>query len=146
MLEGIRSDRDVAPHAVQMNPPPMPKLLIIDDEPAVRRSLEMIASTYGWEAFSCDQFADTVRLIRENAVDVVACDYRMPPVTGFDVLEQMHAAGLRIPAVMISACASTIDARRAKELGVQEILRKPPDVSVVRLALENALQQARHAA
>lgn len=142
MLEGIRFPVGDAPYVVQLSTNfKMPKLLIIDDEPSVRRSLEMIASTDGWEVFSSDQFADFARLIRENAIEVLACDYRMPPVTGFDVLEKIRVAGLRLPTIIISACASSIDTRRAEELGVQEILRKPPDVSAVRLALRKALQQ-----
>lgn len=102
--------------------------------------MEMVASTDGWNAFSCDQFADFAAIIRQNAIEVLACDYRMPPLTGFDVLEQIQAAGLRLPAIMISAGASGIDPRRAKELGVRTILPKPPDVSAVRLALAQALQ------
>lgn len=122
------------------------KLLIVDDEPGVRRSLEMIASTDGWKTVSCDQFADAVRVIRENAIDVLVCDYRMPPITGFDLLQHVRAAGLRIPAIMISASASSIDAGRAKELGVEQILPKPPDVLEVRRALRKAIQSAHQAA
>lgn len=143
MLEGTQFAGDAAPHEVQSHrAAAMPKLLIIDDERSVRISLEMIASTAGWETFSCDQFADFPGLIRENAIDVIACDYRMPPVTGFDVLEQIQAAGLRTPAVMISACGPRIDARRAKELGVEEILPKPPNISAVRNALAQALRRS----
>lgn len=64
----------------------MPKLLIIDDEPGVRRSMQMIASTDGWETFSCDQFANVEGMIRDNAIDVLVCDYRMPPTTGLQII------------------------------------------------------------
>ena len=59
--------------------------------------MEMIASTDGWNAFSCDQFADFAAIIRQNAIEVLACDYRMPPLTGFDVLEQIQAAACGSP-------------------------------------------------
>lgn len=119
----------------------LPKLLIIDDEPGVRRSLEMIASTDGWETLSCDQFADVVRIIREKAIDVLVCDYRMPPITGIQVIRQIREAGLRLPVVMITANPDNIDRRIARELEVREILRKPPNVKDVRTVLADAAAQ-----
>ena len=121
----------------------MPKLLIIDDEPGVRRSLEMIASTDGWEALSCDQFADVIRIIREKTIDVLVCDYRMPPITGIQIIQQIRDAGLRLPVVMITANPDNVDRRIARELEVREILRKPPNVKDVRTVLAEAAAQAK---
>ena len=116
----------------------MPKLLIIDDEPGVRRSLEMIASTDGWETFSCDQFADVERMIRDNAIDVLFCDYRMPPITGLQIVRQVRDAGLRLPIVIITANPDNVDRQIAHELDVREILRKPANVKDIRKVLADA--------
>jgi DNA-binding NtrC family response regulator len=118
----------------------LPKLLIIDDEPGVRRSLEMIASTDGWETLSCDQFADVVGLIREKTIDVLVCDYRMPPFTGIQIIQQIRDAGLRLPVLMITANPDNVDRRIARQLEVYEILRKPPNVKDVRTVLAEAAQ------
>jgi two-component system phosphate regulon response regulator OmpR len=123
----------------------LPKLLIIDDEPGVRRSLEMIASTDGWETLSCDQFADVVGLIREKTIDVLVCDYRMPPFTGIQIIQQIRDAGLRLPVVMITANPDNVDRRIAGELEVREILRKPPNVKDVRAMLADAAAQVKRA-
>jgi DNA-binding NtrC family response regulator len=119
----------------------LPKLLIIDDEPGVRRSLEMIALIDGWETLSCDQFADVVGIIREKTIDVLVCDYWMPPVTGIQIIRQIRDAGLSLPIVMITADPDNVDHRIARELEVHEILRKPPNVKDVRTSLAEAAAQ-----
>lgn len=118
-------------------------MLIIDDEPGVRRSLEMIASTDGWETWSCDQFADILLIIREKEIEVVVCDYRMPPITGIHIIRQIRDAGLRLPVVMITANPDNVDSRIVRELEVREILRKPPNVKDVRTVLADAAAQVK---
>ena len=118
------------------------KLLVVDDEPGVRRSMQMIASTDGWETFSCDQFANVERMIRDNLIDVLVCDYRMPPTTGLQIIRQIRDAGLRLPVVMITANPDNVDRRIARDLQVHEILRKPADVRDVRKVLAAAAAEA----
>ncbi len=115
-------------------------LLVIDDEPSVRRSLQLIASIDGWKTFSCDQFADIEGMIRDNAIDVLFCDYRMPPTTGLEVLRPLRDAGLRLPVVMITANPGNVDPGIARELEVRTILGKPTNVKDVRKALADAAE------
>lgn len=122
------------------------RLLVVDDEPGVRRSMQMIASTDGWETFSCDQFADVQQMIRDHAVDVLVCDYRMPPTTGLEIIRQIRDAGLRLPVVMITANPDSVDRRTARDLDVHEILRKPANVKDVRRVLSDAAALAERAA
>jgi DNA-binding NtrC family response regulator len=121
-------------------------LLVVDKDLGVRRSLEMIASTDGWNTFSCDQFADVVRTIRSNVIDVLVCGYCMPPITGLDIVRRARAASLHIPVVMISANPDNIDRCVAKTLGIYKILLKPPDVDEVRRALVDAARDRRSTA
>ncbi len=121
-------------------------LLVIDDEPGVRSSMQMIASTDGWETFSCDQFADIERMIRDNAIDVLFCDYRMPPTTGLQIIRQLRDAGLRLPVVMITANPGNVDRRIARELEVRAILSKPANIKDVRKALADAGLEVERAA
>jgi two-component system, OmpR family, response regulator MprA len=118
------------------------RLLVIDDEPAVRKSMEMIAAIAGWETFACDQFADAERMIRDNSIDVLLCDYLMPPTTGLEVIQRIRHAGLSLPIVMISANPARMDATAIRELNVREILCKPPDVKDARRALAEAAAEA----
>jgi DNA-binding response OmpR family regulator len=118
------------------------RLLVIDDEPAVRKSMEMIAATVRWETFACDQFADAEGMIRENAIDVLLCDSRMPPITGLDTIQRIRDAGLSLPIIMISANPVRIDQLAAHKLNVREILTKPPDLKDVRRVLAEAAAEA----
>lgn len=118
------------------------RLLIVDDEPGVRRSIAMIAATDGWETFACDQFADVERMVRDNAVDVLVCDHRMPPTTGIHIIRQLRAAGLGLPVVMITANPDNIQAPVARELKIRTVLRKPPNVRDVRRVLAEAAAEA----
>lgn len=140
MLRVGRRISGIAPHEVQSRRAQIiPKLLVIDDDTDTRRSLVLIASRGGWECLACDQFADVVATVRENAVDVMLTDYRMPPLTAFDLLEKLRAAGLHLPVLIISANAYSIDHRRASELGVRRILSKPPEIPELQRALADAL-------
>lgn len=118
------------------------KLLVIDDEPNVRRSMQMIASIDGWETFACDQFADIEGIIRENAIEVLFCDYRMPPTTGLEIIRQLRESGLHLPVVMITANPANVDRRIARGLDVETILSKPANVKDVRKALADAAEVA----
>jgi DNA-binding response OmpR family regulator len=121
------------------------RLLVIDDEPSVRKSIQMIASIDGWETFVCDQFADAARLIRDHAIDVVVCDYRMPPITGFQIIRQLRDVNLSLPVVMITANPGDIDRGVAQSLGIYKILGKPADVKDVRKMLNEAATKTRSA-
>lgn len=114
------------------------KLLIVDDEPGVRRSLQMIAAIDGWQTFACDQFADIETTIRDNAIDVLVCDYRMPPITGIHIIRQLRATGLCLPVIMVTASPDKIDDCTARELSIREVLKKPPNVADVRRVLAEA--------
>lgn len=102
----------------------------------------MIAVTDGWETFLCDQFADVEAILRDQAIDVLVCDYQMPPVTGVQIIRRLRAAGLALPVIMITASPEKIDGCTARELAICEILRKPPNVADVRRALADAVAHA----
>jgi DNA-binding response OmpR family regulator len=118
------------------------RLLVIDDEPTVRKSMQMIAAIDGWETFTCDQFADVERVIRDNSIDVLLCDYRMPPITGLETIQRIRDADLSLRVIMISANPGEIDRSAVRKLNVREILTKPPDVKDVRRVLAEAAAEA----
>jgi len=121
------------------------RLLVVDDEPGVQKSIQVIAGTLGWDALASDQFGDVVRLVREQAIDVLVCDYRMPPLTGFHIVRQLREADLQLPVVMITANPENVDRSIARELGISKILGKPADVSDVRQMLMDAVLEGERA-
>jgi CheY-like chemotaxis protein len=107
---------------------PILKVLLVDDEDAVRRSLAYFISTRGWQSFVCDHQADIVAMVRKHEVDILLTDYRMPNITGLDLIENLRDAGMTTPAVILSANTYAIDRDRAKRLDVFRIIAKPPDL------------------
>ena len=101
---------------------PVLKVLLVDDEDAVRCSLAYFISARGWQPFACDHHADVVALVREHHIDVALFDYRMPRKTGLDMIENLREAGLTTPAVILSANTYSIDRDRAKRLEVFSIM------------------------
>jgi DNA-binding response OmpR family regulator len=105
---------------------PNMKVLIVDDEPLVRKALGYAITHRGWTAFAHDEHADCAQIIEEFGIDVLLIDYHMPAINGLDLIEGLRRAGVTIPAVILSASAYAIDKGRATQLGVFKILSKPP--------------------
>lgn len=130
----------LAPYMVQtiLSLPNM-KVLIVDDEPLVRKALGYAITHRGWTAFAHDEHADCVQIIAEFGIDVLLIDYHMPAINGLDLIEGLRSAGVTIPAVILSASAYAIDAVRAKRLGVFTILSKPPTLKELLGVLAKAI-------
>ena len=107
---------------------PVLKVLLVDDEDAVRCSLAYFISARGWQSFACDHQADIVAVVRKHEIDILLTDYRMPNITGLDLIENLRDAGMTTPAVILSANTYSIDRDRAKRLEVFSIMAKPPDL------------------
>ena len=131
--------------AVMPSPSKLPalKVLLVDDEDAVRWSLAYFISARGWQPFAHDHQADVVALVRKHAIDVALFDYRMPSVTGLDLIENLRDAGLRTPVVILSGNTYAIDRDRAKRLEVFHIMEKPPDLKKLTRVLVEAVASSR---
>jgi two-component system nitrogen regulation response regulator NtrX len=127
----------------------MPSVLIIDDEPNIRR---MVGALLGAEGYDVHDAPDgRAGLARAAAVDpdVALVDLMMPgDLDGLAVLEQLRASAPELPVVMMSGRAGLADAVQATRLGAFTFLEKPLTPESVLLALGSALElrQARRAA
>jgi len=118
---------------------PNMKVLIVDDEPLVRKALDYAITYRGWTAYTQDERADCARIINELKIDVLLIDYHMPAINGLDLIEGLRRTGITIPAIMLSANAHAIDETRAKQLGVFKILSKPPTLKELHGVLAKAV-------
>ncbi|HWC58166.1 MAG TPA: response regulator [Verrucomicrobiae bacterium] len=115
------------------------KVLIIDDEPLIRKTLNYAITHRGWTAYAHDERADCARIIKEFGIDVLLIDYQMPAINGLDLIDGLRRSGVTIPAIMLSANAHAIDETRAKQLGVFKILSKPPTLKELMGVLAKAV-------
>jgi two-component system, response regulator PdtaR len=115
------------------------KVLIADDDRLIRAMLGDLLAELGHEVVSAENGADAVALAAREGPELVILDLLMPRLSGLDALRAMRDAGLRAPAVMLSAI--TRESVRALDGAdaIDVLLEKP----VTRRSLERALARAR---
>ena len=119
---------------------PKPRLLLIDDDPNTLASLSRAFRLAGYEAAVCDSATRALELVRAERFDVIFSDVVMPGKDGISLLEDLKAAGILTPVVMISGQANVETAVRATRLGAVDFLEKPLSTEKLLVTLENVLR------
>ncbi|CAN5139971.1 sigma-54 dependent transcriptional regulator [soil metagenome] len=121
----------------------MAKILIIEDEPAIRRVLTKILteenSTYEVDEAE-DGLAGTEK-VKDEDFDLVLCDIKMPKMDGIEVLESIKKIKPEIPVVMISGHGELDTAVNAMRLGAFDYISKPPDLNRLLNTVRHALDR-----
>lgn len=120
----------------------MPKILIVEDEAAIRRVLSKILkeedATY--DVFEAEDGRRGLEMIQSQEFDLVFCDIKMPVMDGMELLAAMQEQYSEIPVVMISGHGDIEVAVEAMRIGAFDYISKPPDLNrllnTVRLALD----------
>ena len=119
---------------------PKPRLLLIDDDPNTLASLSRAFRLAGYDATVCDSAARALDLIRADRFDLIFSDVVMPGKDGISLLEDLKAAGVTTPVVMISGQASIETAVRATRLGAVDFLEKPLSTEKLLVTIDNVLR------
>jgi FixJ family two-component response regulator len=102
-----------------------PVVVVVDDDEAVRDSLRFLLETAG---FSVDTFGSACDFLAATYRDRRLClllDQHMPRMTGLDMLQRLRDRGWDLPVALMTGSPSEEVTRRARELGVEEVLEKP---------------------
>jgi two-component system, NtrC family, nitrogen regulation response regulator NtrX len=118
-----------------------PRILVIDDEAAIRDSLRMILEYEGYGFTGAASGQDGIALVQRDRPDLVLLDIKMPGMDGMDVLRRLRALDEGLPVVMISGHGTTSTAVEAIKSGALDFLDKPLSSERVILTLQNALKQ-----
>lgn len=121
----------------------MSKILIIEDEAAIRRVLSKILTEES-DAYQVDEAEDGVagfEKIKSNDYDLVLCDIKMPKMDGVELLEAVKAIKPEIPIVMISGHGDMETAINTMRLGAFDYISKPPDLNRLLNTVRNALDR-----
>jgi two-component system nitrogen regulation response regulator NtrX len=116
------------------------RILIVDDEPNIGRSLQMILEREGYGVGICHS-ASAFRA-SGGRVDAYLLDVKLPDGNGIDLLREIRGRGIPAPVVMISGHGTIADAVEATRAGAYDFLEKPLSRDKVLLALKNALEQS----
>lgn len=119
----------------------MPKILIVDDEKAIRRTLKEILE---YEKYDIDEAEDGeigLDKIEKNNYDVVILDIKMPKKDGLEVLTEMQQKGIETPVIVLSGHGNLETAVEAVKKGAFDYIPKPPDLNRLLITVRNAMDK-----
>jgi len=118
-----------------------PKVLIVDDEKNIRRTLRMVLSSKEYSVGDCASAEEAIRLMQEEPVDVVLLDIKLPGMDGIELLSKIRRDWPMTEVIMISGHGTIQDAVGATRLGAYDFLEKPLDADRVDLAVSNCVEK-----
>ena len=119
------------------------RILVIDDEAAIRDSLRMILEYEGYEFLGAATGQDGLATVDRENPDLVFLDIKMPGMDGLEVLQRIKAANETVPVVMISGHATVTTAVDATKLGALDFIEKPLASERVLVTIRNVLDRSR---
>ncbi|MBU2973842.1 MULTISPECIES: sigma-54 dependent transcriptional regulator [Zobellia] len=121
----------------------MPKILVIEDEAAIRRVLVKILSEES-DSYQLEEAEDGVKgleAVKNNDYDLVLCDIKMPKMDGVEVLEAARKIKPETPFIMISGHGDLDTAVNTMRLGAFDYISKPPDLNRLLTTVRNAVDR-----
>ena len=119
----------------------MAKILVIDDEPAIRRILREILEHEKYSVDDAASAVDALPLVKENEYDAILCDIKMPQMDGIEFLEEAKKIS-DAPIIMISGHGTIDTAVEAIKKGAFDYIAKPPELNRLLITLRNALDKS----
>lgn len=120
----------------------MAKILIVDDDKSIRKTLRDILE---FEKYEIDEAADGLECIvkiKQTAYDVIILDVKMPRMDGMEAIEKIQNLNPDTPVVMISGHGNIDTAVEAVKKGAFDFIQKPPDLNRLLITLRNALDKS----
>ncbi|BDU71998.1 sigma-54-dependent transcriptional regulator [Mesoterricola silvestris] len=121
-----------------------PKILVVDDESAVRFALRDYLEFHGFAVDEASACAEAEARYRKDVYDAVTLDYALPDGNALDLLPRLKAIDAGVPIVLITAQGSIELAVRSIQLGAEQFLVKPVDLAALQVVLERVLENQRN--
>ncbi len=119
----------------------MKRILVIEDEPEMRRNLCMILRLEGFETVAAENGRAGVDIAKKESFDLILCDVMMPALDGYGVIQALHdePATMNIPFIFLTAKGERNDVRAGMNLGADDYLTKPVDKAELLRAIHSRL-------
>ena len=120
-------------------------VLVVDDEPAIRRFLRTSLKAQGYHVLEAQDGQEALNTIGQTVVDVVVLDLGLPGLDGFEVIEKLRKSGSSVPIVVLSSRTDEAGKVRALDMGADDYVTKPFGMDEllarIRTAVRHRLQQ-----
>jgi two-component system, NtrC family, nitrogen regulation response regulator NtrX len=120
----------------------MAKILIVDDEMPIRRTLREILEFEQYEVEEAVDGLDAVSKVQKEKYDVVIMDIKMPKMDGIEALERLQILSPETPVVMVSGHGNIETAVDAVKKGAFDYISKPPDLNRMLITIRNAMEKS----
>jgi two-component system, NtrC family, nitrogen regulation response regulator NtrX len=119
------------------------RILVVDDEAEIRRSVRMILEYEGYDVLEASSGPEGVALAEKESPDLIFLDVKMPGMDGLEALGRIRATNDSVPVVIISGHGTVSTAVEATKAGAFDFIEKPLASERVLLTIRNALDQTR---
>jgi DNA-binding response OmpR family regulator len=120
----------------------MDKVLVVDDDPAVRALLEIVGKRAGFTVDTAPDGHDALAMLRAERYSILVLDLMMPRVNGYEVLHQLHGDPNR-PAIVVVTAMTGVHVAKLDPQIVQSIVRKPFDIEMMAAVLTDVASAIR---
>ena len=114
------------------------KILVVDDERAIRNSLKEILGDEGYDVDVAEDGAIAVQMVEKEKYNIIFCDIKMPNMDGMEVLDKLNAMGVEAAMVMISGHGDIDTAVECIKKGAFDFIQKPLDLNRILITIKNA--------
>ena len=121
----------------------MPKILVVDDERAIRRTLKDILEMEKFEVDEAEDGLTCLVRIKQEKYDVVILDIKMPKMDGMDVLDRIAELQPELSVIMISGHGDIDTAVESVKKGAFDYIAKPPDLNRLLITVRNAMDKSK---
>ena len=118
------------------------KILIVDDERAIRYSLKEILEMEGYQVETAENGREGLQKAEKEKYDAIFCDIKMPEMDGTEMLSKVIEEGIETPVVMVSGHADISTAVECIKKGAFDFIEKPLDLNRILITLKNATDKA----
>src|SRR6202023_1592652 len=117
----------------------MPAILIVEDEAKMRRLLELNLAEEGFTILSAGDAETGLKLLRENSVDLVVTDLKLPGMNGLEFLQTVKRQNAALPVVVMTAFGTVETAVEAMKAGASDYVLKPFSLAEMRMVIRKEL-------
>ena len=117
----------------------MPSILIVEDEAKMRRLLELNLGEDGFTTLSAGDAETGLKLLRENSIDLVLTDLKLPGINGLEFLQSIKHQNAALPVVVMTAFGSVETAVESMKAGASDYVLKPFSLTEMRMVIHKEL-------